>query len=89
MPKAITRPGGTLPTEAEMEGNIVVLRSALEALPGGLPSDLALYGTSTVAGRIVKGRKKWSPDGRLLAFVQGDWYYVDPNDPHFMGPFEE
>ena len=72
-----------------MEENITMVRDALDALPHGLPSSLSLYGSSTVAKRIVKGRKKWSPDGRLLAFVQGDWYYIDPNDPQFMDAYEE
>jgi len=65
-----------------------VLR-ALEALPGGLPSDLSLYDLPTIAERVVKGRQRTSPDGRLLAFVQGHWYYADPGDVEFMRPFEE
>ena len=66
-----------------------ILKASLEALPGGLPGSLSLYDPSTIATRIIKGRKKWSPDGRALAFVQGDWYYIDPSDPEFMTQYTE
>jgi len=65
------------------------LISSIEALPGGLPGSLSLYDPSTIANRIIKGRKKWSPDGRAIAFVQGDWYYIDPSDPDFMKHYVE
>ncbi len=74
--------GGPLPTEAEMETMRKGIAIALERV--GLPQALDLYDVPTIAGRIVKGRKKWSKDGRLLAFVQGQWYYADPGDADFM-----
>ena len=83
-PVEAREPGGV-----DMDVNAETLMSAIELLPGRLPSDLSLYGPSTIANRIVKGRKKWSPEGRMLGFVQGDWYYIHPNDPDFMERFSE
>jgi hypothetical protein len=69
------------------------VREAIEALPEGLPSELSLYDSGTIAGRIVSGRKRKAPDGRLLAFVQGHWFYADPGDLDFLvrydGPLGE
>ncbi len=83
-PAEARAPGGVV-----MDVNAEALVSAIELLPGGLPSALSLYDPATIANRIVKGRKKWSPEGRTLGFVQGDWYYVHPNDPEFMERFSE
>jgi hypothetical protein len=77
------------PGRVDMDINAEALVSAIELLPGGLPSALSLYDPATIANRIVKGRKKWSPEGRMLGFVQGDWYYIHPNDPEFMARFSE
>jgi hypothetical protein len=84
-PSAATAP---LPTEDDMERKKDQLVRAIGSLPGGLPSSLSLYDPPTIAKRIVKGRKKRSKDGRLLAFVQGEWYYADPGDRDFMNPYE-
>ncbi len=81
-------PAGRLPTEEEMMAGLPALTRALEGVPGGLPSDLSLYDPPTIAKRLAKGRKRLSPDGRMLAFVQGEWYYGDPRDPEFMRPYE-
>lgn len=67
-----------------MERDRDQIEKALRDLPGGLPPRLSMYGTSTIVDRVVKARKQWSDDGRLIAFIQGDWYYVDPYDPGFM-----
>lgn len=85
-PAPIAR-GGALPTDAEMEARRAAITMALERV--GLPSTLDLYDVPTIAGRIVKGRKRWSGDGRLLAFLQGNWYYADPGDADFMRVYEE
>jgi hypothetical protein len=77
-------PGRPLPSEEELMIQIETFKRALEALPGGLPGELELYDVSTIANRIAKGRKKWTADGRLAAFIQGTWYYADPSDPEFM-----
>jgi hypothetical protein len=76
--------GGPLPTEDDMERRKAQLVRALGSLPGGLPSSLSLYDAPTIANRIIRGRKRRAKDGRLLAFVQGEWYYVDPGDRDFM-----
>jgi hypothetical protein len=73
-----------LPTEEEMDARRQDLIDALGRVPGGLPSALSLYDHPTIARRIVRGRKKWAQGGRLLAFVQGEWYYADPRDAEFM-----
>jgi hypothetical protein len=86
--KAPTAVRRELPSEETMRLQRKLLMDALGKLPGGLPSSLSLYDESTISERIIKGRKRWSPDGRLLAFVQGDWYYVDPGDPGFMNRYE-
>ncbi len=84
-PPAVRR---ELPTEEHMERQLDGLVKALGRVPGGLPSSLDLYDAPTIAKRIIKGRKRWAPNGRLLAFVQGAWYYVDPGDPDFMRMYE-
>ncbi len=76
-------------TKEDLEVQADSLISSIEALPGGLPGSLSLYDPSTIASRIIKGRKKWSPDGRVIAFVQGAWYYIDPSDPDFMKHYVE
>lgn len=77
-----------LPSMEEMMVLRKVISEALDDLPGGLPSSLSLYDGPTIANRIVKGRKMWSEDGRLLAFIQGNWYYAHPSDAEFMQVFE-
>jgi hypothetical protein len=64
------------------------LIKAIDSRQGGLPSSLSLYDAPTIATRIVRGRKRRAPDGRLLAFVQGEWYYVDPGAEGFLLPYE-
>lgn len=88
VPETTAPPSGRLPTEEEMMAGLPALTRALENVPGGLPSDLSLYDPPTIAKRLAKGRKRLSPDGRMLAFVQGHWYYGDPRDPEFMRPYE-
>jgi hypothetical protein len=84
-----TRAGGSpLPSEDEMRVLKNVIAEALDELPGGLPSALSLYDPATIANRIVKGRKMWSDDGRLLAFIQGQWYYAHPSDEGFMKVYD-
>ena len=85
-PAPIAR-GGPLPTDTDMEARRTGITIALERV--GLPSALDLYDVPTIASRIVKGRRKWSKDGRLLAFVQGQWYYADPGDADFMKACKE
>ena len=75
-----------LPSAEDMEGQKAQLVRAIGSLSGGLPSSLSLYDAPTIANRIIKGRKKRARDGRLLAFVQGEWYYADPGDKDFMRP---
>jgi hypothetical protein len=79
-----------LPTPEELTEHLrEKVLMALEAMPNSLPSDLSLYDMSTIADRIVSGRRRTSPDGRLIVFVQGNWYYGNPDDKDFMTPFEE
>jgi hypothetical protein len=85
---APTAAGMPLPTEDDMQRQKAQLVRALGALPGGLPPSLSLYDAPTIANRIIKGRKKRAKDGRLLAFVQGEWYYADPGDRDFMRAVE-
>jgi hypothetical protein len=90
-PREAPRPSlGTapLPSEDDMEHMRSHLIKAIDSRKGGLPSSLSLYDAPTIAKRIVKGRKKRAPDGRLLAFVQGEWYYADPGDKEFLRPYE-
>jgi hypothetical protein len=88
-PSAPTRRKGMAPpTEQEMEAMRRSITESLGKIPGGLPSSLSLYDKSTIANRIIKGRRKWSKDGRLLAFVQGEWYYANPEDKGFMRVYE-
>ena len=81
-------PGRALPTAEEMGTMRTAITESLGKVPGGLPSSLSLYDEATIANRIVKGRKMWSEDGRLLAFVQGEWYYAHPGDKDFMRMYD-
>jgi hypothetical protein len=85
-PRAVRR---ALPTEQEMELQRKVIIEAIGRVPGGLPSSLSLYDGPTIAKRVIRGRKKWAKDGRLLAFIQGEWYYADPADREFMKVYDE
>ena len=87
-PKPKRAEGRPLPTEEELEVQLGTIMRALESLPEGLPTELDLFDEATIAKRIVRGRKSWTEDGRLTAFIQGNWYYADPSDPEFMDQYE-
>ena len=62
----------------------------IDALPGGIPRELSLFDSWTIAERIVKGRTSTAPDGTPLVEVMGAWYVNTPDDPgRFLRPWRE
>jgi hypothetical protein len=74
------RPTPVVASTVEDRAQKEALVATIEALPHGLPPSLGLFDAPTIAIRIIRGRKREAHDGKLIAFIQGDWYYVDPRD---------
>ncbi len=77
-------------SKADMRASIAALKAVIEALPNGVPRELGLYDSYTIAERVLKGKTKMAPDGTPLVFVMGGWYVNTPDRPDaFLRPWKE
>jgi len=68
-------------TKGDVRARIAEVKAAIDARPGGVPRELALFDSWTIAERVVKGRTRTAPDGTPLVEVMGEWYVSTPGDP--------
>jgi len=77
-------------SKEELKARIVAVKVAVEAMPGGVPRELKLFDSWTIAERVVKGKTKTAPDGTPLVNVMGEWYMNTPDEPgRFLRPWRE
>jgi len=69
------------PTKGDLKVRIAEVKAAIDARPGGVPRELGLFDSWTIAERVVKGRTRTAPDGTPLVEVMGEWYVDTPDDP--------
>ena len=78
------------PGRSDMRSNIIALKAVIDALPDGVPRDLSLYDSYTIAEKVLKGKTRTAPDGTPLVFVLGGWYVNTPDRPGtFLRPWRE
>lgn len=86
-PVSVPRPAGG---KEEQKARIAAVKATIEAMPGGVPRELRLFDSWTIAERVVKGKTKTAPDGTPLVNVMDGWYVDTPDDPvRFLKPWRE
>jgi len=89
MPSPTMQAKATLSKE-EQKARIAAVKAAIEAMPGGIPRELRLFDSWTIAERVVKGKTMTAPDGTPLVNVMDGWYVDTPDDPdRFLRPWSE
>ena len=97
-PRPIVAPSPAQPTAVsrdaqrggDMRSSILALKAVIDALPDGVPRDLSLYDSYTIAEKVLKGKTRTAPDGTPLVFVMGGWYVNTPDRPGtFLRPWRE
>jgi hypothetical protein len=69
------------PPKGDLKARIAEVKAAIDTRPGGVPRELGLFDSWTIAERVVKGKTMTASDGTPLVEVMGEWYVDTPDDP--------
>jgi hypothetical protein len=85
-PVTVTR---LAPPKGDLKARIAEVKAAIDARPGGVPRELGLFDSWTIAERVVKGKTMTAPDGTPLVLIMGEWYVNTPGDrKRFLNPWK-